>query len=237
MKKLAKVLLILFSIFLLKENAFANFSRKTSFEERQNCEIENNGIWREFGNSCGDECEAKVNQFRICDNSLYVGCECGANRCWNGSSCVSTFLYKQKFDKKEGEELQKIAKEKEERKQEYEAFRSQRVQELIKKSESRAMSIDIEGAANNYADAYKDILEEIKQSEVVQQASNGVENAKKNLENNQNKNEPLLPTAPPIIIDNQGDAPVPPAYLKQYELQQKQKQQEELPLPVIPLPQ
>jgi hypothetical protein len=237
MKKLAKVLLIFLSIFLLKENAFANFSRQTSFEERQNCEAENNAIWREFGNSCGDSCEAKVNEFKICDNSLYLGCDCGKNRCWNGAACVLISKYKAEFDEKLAKEQRQTKEEKEARKQEFEAFRQARTKELIKNNEGRAMSIDIEGAANNYADAYKDILDDIRQSQVVAQAANGVENAKQNLQNNQNKNEPLLPTSPPILNENNPNAHVPPAYLKQYESQQQKKQQEQLPLPVIPLPQ
>lgn len=234
MKKLAKVLLIFLSILLFKENAFANSFRKTSFEERQNCEVKNNGIWREFGNSCGDSCGAKFDEFKICDNSLYNGCDCGINRCWDGFSCISLEKYKKQFHEENQKKLEEISKAKEERKLQAAQQRQERLKELIKNSEGKAMSIDIEGAANNYADAYKDALNAIKQSQIVQSANNNIANAN-NLKNGQNVKQDSFPVAPPIIIDSTS-AKVPPAYLKKYEEQKKNQDSQEPALPVIPLP-
>ena len=82
------------------------------------------------------------------------------------------------------------------------------------------MSIDIEGAANNYADAYKDALNAIKQSQIVQSANNNIANA-----NNLKMVKMLkdsFPVAPPIIIDSTS-AKVPPAYLKNMRNKRKTK--------------
>lgn len=44
------------------------------------------GQWREMGSTCVDRCGKEDN---ICGWALTVGCDCGQNECWNGSSCVS----------------------------------------------------------------------------------------------------------------------------------------------------
>lgn len=43
------------------------------------------GVWRQFGNSCGDSCG--VGPEVMCAQVLTYGCDCGANACWNGQTC------------------------------------------------------------------------------------------------------------------------------------------------------
>lgn len=48
------------------------------------------GIWKEFPNSgefCHDEC-GKPDKI-ICMKFMSMGCDCGENKCWNRTSCVS----------------------------------------------------------------------------------------------------------------------------------------------------
>lgn len=54
------------------------------------CE-ESNGIWKEFpnsGNFCQDECYKPENT--KCAKFASMGCDCGTNKCWGGTSCVDS---------------------------------------------------------------------------------------------------------------------------------------------------
>lgn len=46
------------------------------------------GTWRMFPNSCVDSCELAQNPALMCLQVLTEGCDCGANKCWNGSLCI-----------------------------------------------------------------------------------------------------------------------------------------------------
>lgn len=90
------------------------FSRSTTFDDRSICE-KSQGVWREYGNICVDECEAKLDQFALCSAATTFGCECGKSRCWNDEkkTCVELkdykkiFLARQKEEKKLAEEAKK----------------------------------------------------------------------------------------------------------------------------------
>jgi hypothetical protein len=105
-------------LFLISVLFFCSaFSRPTTFDERTNCE-ESAGVWREFGKSCNDECEAKLDQFSICSNISTYGCECGKSRCWNGEkkTCVAINDYKKIFTarKEKEKEISEEARKKRE---------------------------------------------------------------------------------------------------------------------------
>lgn len=105
--------LILFTI------SFANAQtvRHTSFDGRQACN-ESNGIWREFGNGCGDNCVSKFDQYEICTNAITYGCDCGKGHCWHDDRCMSITSYKKIFDEESAEKEKLIAikvKERQER--------------------------------------------------------------------------------------------------------------------------
>jgi len=217
MRIFAIIFLLLFSH---KTLLALDLSRQTSFDERDVCEGKNNAIWREFGNSCGDGCEMQFDEFKICDTSLAISCDCGEKRCWNGKSCVMNSVYKKIYDKKAKERQEKIAKEKESRSKDFQAQRQEILKKLITENQTRAMSSDIEGAANNYIDAYKGSLEDIKNSQIVQDAGRVVANGNQNLQNAVNSfDDKPVPSAPPIEIDS-SNAKVPPAFLEQEKLKQ-----------------
>ena len=85
------------------------FSRSTTFDDRTSCE-ESKGAWRQFGNSCADECEAKLDEFAFCTDLVISACECGKSRCWNDEvkSCAALSDYKKIFVARQKEE-KKIA--------------------------------------------------------------------------------------------------------------------------------
>ncbi len=46
------------------------------------------GEWTQFPNTCVDLCEYERNPGEIiCGQALTMGCECGADSCWNGITC------------------------------------------------------------------------------------------------------------------------------------------------------
>lgn len=111
---MSKKLFLIFILFFCSA-----FSRSTTFDERINCE-ESNGIWREFGNGCADECEAKLEEFTICTTVTVYGCECGKSRCWNDEkkSCVALNDYKKIFNAKKEKEKEIAAAARKKREEE-----------------------------------------------------------------------------------------------------------------------
>jgi hypothetical protein len=216
-----RIFAIIFLLLFSHQTLLAlDLSRQTSFDERDICEGKNNAIWREFGNSCGDGCEMQFDEFKICDTSLALSCDCGEKRCWNGKTCVMNSVYKKIYDKKVKERQEKIAKEKEKRKADFEAQRQEILKKLIVENQTRAMSSGIEGAANNYVDAYKDVVEDIANSQIAQDAGAAVANSNQNLQNAVNDfNDKPIAQMPPTVANN-GNANVPPAYLEQERLKQ-----------------
>jgi len=48
------------------------------------------GSWIEFPDSCTDQCEVfQLGEAVFCAQVLTPGCECGPDRCWDGSTCVN----------------------------------------------------------------------------------------------------------------------------------------------------
>lgn len=216
-----RIFAIIFLLLFSHQTLLAlDLSRQTSFDERDICEGKNNAIWREFGNSCGDGCEMQFDEFKICDTSLAISCDCGEKRCWNGKSCVMNSVYKKIYDKKVKERQEKIAKEKEAREKDFQAQRQEILKKLINENQARAMSLDIEGAANNYVDAYKDVLEDVKNSQIAQDAGTAVANGNQNLQNAVNDfNDKPIEQTPPAVTGGVNPN-VPPAYLEQERLKQ-----------------
>ena len=46
------------------------------------------GEWKEFASSCADTCSFARNQTQLCAQVLTMSCECGPERCWNGTYCT-----------------------------------------------------------------------------------------------------------------------------------------------------
>lgn len=42
----------------------------------------------EFPNSCADSCALQEDSTLICQAVITTSCDCGPNKCWNGSTCV-----------------------------------------------------------------------------------------------------------------------------------------------------
>lgn len=236
-------------------DAMAQFSRQTTFDERSNCEA-TKGIWREFGDDCVDDCEAQFDEFAICDRSTHFSCDCGKGRCFNEGKCILMSEYKKIYQKNLEKEQKILDKKKEERAADAKLNAEIITERLIQSTESRAMSIDIEGAANNYADFYHNTIDNIKNNEVVGAVTDSMQDQFNEMESLGNDIAKMSQEAPPIVVDT-SNAKVPPAFLKQEELKEQQNNnsannsniinsgnnsgqnvaRDNLGLPVIPLPQ
>lgn len=50
--------------------------------------METGGTWREFNNSCADDCSLLVGTKVYCKQATTTGCDCGPDSCWDGVSCI-----------------------------------------------------------------------------------------------------------------------------------------------------
>jgi hypothetical protein len=214
------------------------FSRSTTFDDREICE-QMSGVWRQFGNSCVDECEAKLNELAVCTRITVSACECGKSRCWSDEEkkCVALLDYKKTYDLRVAEE--KKINEEAKKKREVEAAESE--QSILNN-----LTQDKSPNQNNVAVEQQPNPAEVK----IQNPAPAPEVTN------------VAPVTPPAggpssaVVNN--PPPVPPMFLQQEQEKNKQeeqkKQQEEqktkekkkdpevplttIPgLPVIPLPQ
>jgi hypothetical protein len=134
---------IFFILLFIAFNVFAN-TRLTTFEDRIPCE-KSYGIWREFGNGCVDNCIKKIDPYNIvCTSALTYGCECGKNRCWNNEKCVSLQDYQIEYHQQQEQENLEKNKDRLARQQEYQKFRRNYVEKLIKGQKTTASEVKTE---------------------------------------------------------------------------------------------
>ena len=109
-----KIFLIYFLVF--SSAAFAQITRSTSFDDRPVCES-SKGVWRQFGNGCGDSCISKFDKFSVCTQALVFACDCGRGRCWDDKKCVTLKSYKEIYDIEQAKEQEILNEEKEKRRE------------------------------------------------------------------------------------------------------------------------
>jgi hypothetical protein len=102
---------IVLSYHLIIGNSFAQNIRPTNFDQRPACE-QTGGVWRQYGNSCNDNCQSRFEQYPNCLNSITYNCDCGPNHCWNGDKCLTNREYKITFERLKRKKLQEIANQK-----------------------------------------------------------------------------------------------------------------------------
>ncbi len=82
MKKLLKyVLLILIGVLVFLLTSFIVLTQVAPKLEHPEC-YSSGGKWATFPNGCVDRCGAQV-----CTEEFTEGCDCGADKCWNGTHC------------------------------------------------------------------------------------------------------------------------------------------------------
>lgn len=153
-----------FVIFLLTVvNTFAN-NRPTTFDDRPACE-KSQGVWREFGNGCVDNCIKKIDPYNIvCTSALTYGCECGKNRCWNSEKCVAIQEYQAEYNKQQEQENLENNKDRLARQQESQKFRRDYVEKLIKGEKSSTAQVsenkdkDKEEDPNSFTGSNKQLI-------------------------------------------------------------------------------
>ena len=206
--------LLIFTLFLNLANA--ETLRHTSFDDRPICE-ENQGIWREFGNSCVNNCLAKFDKYEICAKTLTFGCDCGPTRCWYENKCITIASYKKIFAKKSEEDERNL-----------EAKRRER-EERIKNDPNYNYYIH-----NIYP----------KPQNPQNQQNSGNQTAQ-NQQQGQNKGQIVqqnirqMPSAQPVAVlppQNVMPQQIPPFYLQQQKERAQNNEAGEPPLPEIPLP-
>lgn len=109
-----KIFLIYFLVF--SSAAFAQVTRSTSFDDRPVCES-SKGVWRQFGNGCGDSCISKFDKFSVCTQALVFACDCGRGRCWDDKKCVTLKSYKEIYDIEQAKEQEILNAAKEKRRE------------------------------------------------------------------------------------------------------------------------
>jgi hypothetical protein len=210
---------------------------KTTFEDRLICEVENRGVWREFGDVCSDDCNSKFDKLKICDRAIRFSCDCGAGRCWSDKKCLLISDYKKTYEDNLKEEELRLSEEKIYREAEAKANVKIITEKLVSGAGNRSMSIDIEGAVNNYSEFYHSTVSDVANNQMVKDATNAVkEQAKKSKKAIDEL--PPIPTAPPIVVDNSNAQPT--SFFLQQEEAQKKNNGVTIPasekLPMIPLP-
>ncbi len=137
MRKLVLVLLLT----LTSRVAWAEFARSTTFDDREVC-VKERGVWREYGNSLADNCEAKMDRFAIASQVVTFSCDCGKNRCWNGEHCTSLSDFKKIYEANQEKENKKIVQQRKKRSEQYRALSNERIIALAKNtSESNNSNI------------------------------------------------------------------------------------------------
>lgn len=152
-----KFLIAALTILLFSAPAQAQLSRLTSFDDRPLCE-ENKGVWRQYGDGCVDECQAKLDQFLICTSAITYGCDCGFGRCWDEDKCVALKEYKKKFDAAEAEEKKVLDEEKKKRKAIAQETQDTIMNGLVTKASANAQTYDPNSKTapqNNYGEFFK----------------------------------------------------------------------------------
>ena len=98
-------ILLLVILILFNSNSY---SRNLLIADREYC-INEKGLWRQFSNSCANECNAEP---ITCMSILEYNCDCGTNKCWSDRKCID----RTEFELKKKQRLALVNKEKEESK-------------------------------------------------------------------------------------------------------------------------
>jgi hypothetical protein len=156
---------------LLVDQSYADIGRKTSFDNRGQCE-QNKGVWREFGNGCVDECFAKFDEFGVCTYARTFGCDCGKGKCWNGDECVGVLAYKKIFDDLKQREFEEMSQAKKKRIAEAKKYQQDLIRRMIEnRSALTVAKFNTEDIVvphnnfsnNNYSDVYNKKFPQIAQ--------------------------------------------------------------------------
>ncbi len=146
------IFLLIFLFFF--NQAQASIERKTSFDNRNQCE-ENKGVWREFGNGCVDECYAKFDEFGVCTYARTFGCDCGKGKCWNGDECIAVLSYKKIFDELKQRDIDAMTQAKKKRIAEAKKYQQDLIMRMIENRSALTVAKyntdDVIVAQNNFS--------------------------------------------------------------------------------------
>jgi hypothetical protein len=227
---------------LISYKSHAFIARSTTFDDREICE-ESRGIWREFGNSCGDKCLSKFDKFAMCSWKINHACDCGKARCWDGKTCVKMLEYEEFYNEKMAKEEEQL-KEARQKRQLQLLLNNKKIMEKILR-ESNSGNSQQNQNSNNKNLAPQSNLQEIQEKVKSQSKLND-----KNIIGETNENKILQNSSGKILIkqkENDGVNKATPLFEKLLENQDsKNKEQDSkrpspvlgpIGLPEIPLPQ
>ncbi len=212
-RPLTTVLLI-----ILCKAAFALSSRPTSFEDRTSCE-ESKGVWRQFGNGCADNCEAKLDEFSVCTQSLIYSCECGQKRCWNNNSCVLMSEFEKDYKIKKNAEQKSLSAARKKREALFKANRNKILANFSGQNGSNNQNASQE---NLVQDSQQIDLGKNRESKIV------INNPEVPISENKNVETDLSAIQPPAENTNSSEnssSEVPPLFLQKQAKEQQAKDQ------------
>ena len=123
------------------------FSHKTiASNENEEYEIRNSclkagGSWRQFNNSCANNCSE--NKFNVCSQILIFACDCGINSCWHQSKCIKNTEYNKLLTSEPKKEPNKLEKKEIEKNEQDGIYTRKKIMfKIIDQSIPRAQSIN-----------------------------------------------------------------------------------------------
>lgn len=193
----------IFGLFFIvfSANLSAQVFHRTSFEDRQVCE-ETKGIWREFGNGCGDKCISKFDKFDICEWRITYACDCGKGRCWDGSVCIAMGEYEDVYAKQQEKERRIIEEAKQKRRIQALIYHKKRMLSLVDGarrgtiSSQNAEGQEAVAPSNNFAQVYSDVTNGYDPSKAKQEFESKL------------KGQPVGNDAPVVVPVQQPSQPV-----------------------------
>ena len=222
-----------FVLIIISSSVFAQNIRQTSFDDRTICE-ENKGVWREFSNGCVDSCEAKLDKFVMCTQSLTYSCDCGSGKCWEGKKCNKMSDYKKNFDKRQVKENAELKKKKDARWEESEDNAQIIVRSLVKKSLDKSAKSGVDAKSNKSIVPNNNLTEFFKAEDFAEKrpvvtnevASTNSSPVVKGIVKNAKITQQEKDAATEAILNKsleQDDIFAPPVYVQQEEAKKKEQ--------------
>jgi hypothetical protein len=149
---------VILIIFLFSNSAFGDIGRFTTFDDREICE-KTKGVWREYGTSLADNCEAKLDKFAIGAQVITYACDCGKGKCWDVNKCVVMQDFQKNYDKKQRAEIARLASEKKARRAEYQENQGAIIKAMVGgKAAVQTGSSGANNSSNNVAQFYGKLM-------------------------------------------------------------------------------
>ncbi|MCE2687778.1 MAG: hypothetical protein LW595_04450 [Rickettsiales bacterium] len=132
-------LIIFFIVISFSHKTIAS-NKNEAYEIRNYC-LKAGGSWRQFNNSCANNCSE--NKFNVCSQILIFACDCGINSCWHQSKCIKNTEYNKLLTAEPKKEPNKLEKKEIEKNEQDGIYTRKKIMfKIIDQSIPRAQSIN-----------------------------------------------------------------------------------------------